>query len=64
MEKKERPYWLSGGTETCHACTHPYVYELEVRCVACDRGLCVHCAIIVKETREAWCPACHAEGDA
>jgi hypothetical protein len=58
---KQQPWWLVGGSETCHGCSHLYSYEAGVRCVACDRGVCVHCAIVVRVTRETWCPACHAE---
>lgn len=55
------PWWLDDGSETCHACTHRYVYEIEVRCVGCDRGLCSHCAVIESVTREPWCAECLAE---
>lgn len=55
------PYWLESGTETCTGCTHDYVYEMEIRCVACDRGLCCHCVVTDRLTRESWCPECHAE---
>jgi hypothetical protein len=56
-----RPWWVDGGTETCHACTHRYVYQVELRCTGCDRGLCAHCAVIERVTREAWCPECSIE---
>jgi hypothetical protein len=54
------PWWLDGGTESCEACTHVYVYEMEFRCVACDGGVCCHCVRIDIDTREALCPACAA----
>jgi hypothetical protein len=53
----KRPYWLA-GTEGCEACTLHYVREMEFRCVACDRALCVHCVLIVRETREWFCREC------
>ena len=56
---KRHPWWLTGGTETCHACTHLYTYETGLHCVACDRGLCVHCVVIERVTREPWCPGCY-----
>jgi hypothetical protein len=57
-----RPYWLLGGTESCHACSHFYVYPMEYRCAACDRGICCHCVRIAVVTGEALCPQCAAEG--
>jgi hypothetical protein len=60
----ERPYWLGDGTERCGACTHGYVYEMEYRCVACDRGVCCHCVRIHATTAEVlWvlCPECEAD---
>lgn len=58
--RKTPPYWLS-GTETCSLCTFNYVLEMELRCVACDRGFCEHCVIVVRETREIFCPECHPD---
>lgn len=55
---KQYPWWLSDGTETCHVCTHRYSYAAGLRCVACDRGVCVHCVLIEVITREPWCPGC------
>jgi hypothetical protein len=55
------PYWLDGGTERCHACTHVYVYQMECRCVACDRGICCHCVRVSTASRELLCPECEAE---
>ncbi|HEX6135602.1 MAG TPA: hypothetical protein VFZ24_16640 [Longimicrobiales bacterium] len=37
-----------------------YVLETGVRCVACDRCLCMHCVVVERVTRETWCPECHA----
>jgi hypothetical protein len=53
--------WLQYGTESCHCCSHAYVYELELRCVGCDRGVCEQCALIERATAEAWCAACRDE---
>lgn len=59
-ERSDRPYWLGAGTETCGACTHVYVYEMEYRCVACDRGVCCHCVRVHAATAEVRCPECEA----
>jgi hypothetical protein len=59
-----RPYWIDDGTESCGACTHAYVYEMEFRCVACDRGICCHCVGMSVSKREVLCPEClREEGD-
>lgn len=55
---KQYPWWLVGGTETCHACSHLYSYEARLHCVACDRAVCVHCVLIESVTLEPWCPGC------
>jgi hypothetical protein len=56
--RKLRPYWVSGGTETCHVCEHTHVVEMQLRCVGCDRGVCAQCAVVVRETREVFCTQC------
>jgi hypothetical protein len=56
------PWWLVGGTETCHACTHLHSYEAGLHCVACDRRVCVHCVLIERSTREPWCRECYDNG--
>jgi hypothetical protein len=62
MKKRpEGPYWLGDGTERCGGCTHGYVYEMEYRCVACDCGICCHCARIHAMTAEVLCPECEAD---
>jgi hypothetical protein len=62
--KQPRPYWLTGGTETCEVCEQPYVLQDEYRCAACDAAMCVHC-IVEAETGDVFCQACRgeAEGD-
>ncbi|HET7273604.1 MAG TPA: hypothetical protein VFI91_00370 [Longimicrobiaceae bacterium] len=55
------PYWLDDGTEMCESCTHLHILQMEYRCVACDRPLCVHCFVIVRETHEVFCEKCHPE---
>lgn len=55
---KQYPWWLGGGTETCHACSHNYSYEVGLHCVACDRRVCVHCVLIEVVSREPWCQGC------
>ncbi|MEX2571328.1 MAG: hypothetical protein WD737_08470 [Gemmatimonadota bacterium] len=59
MHRRHRPYWLSTGTETCLICTHAYVLQMEYRCVACDRGLCEQCAVIVRPALAVFCVECH-----
>lgn len=61
---RELPYWLEGGTETCDLCTVVHVLEMQMRCVACDRGCCEQCVVIVRATREVFCSECHAAGAA
>ncbi|HEX2165916.1 MAG TPA: hypothetical protein VHG09_01640 [Longimicrobiales bacterium] len=56
---KQYPWWLVGGTETCHVCNHQYSYEVGLYCIACDRGLCAQCVLIERSTREPWCRECH-----
>jgi hypothetical protein len=58
---KKYPYWLYGGKEICTHCGQPYVYEMEVRCVDCDRGICPTCASSDPETAECFCPDCGPE---
>lgn len=50
-------WWKGRGTEACDFCTHTYVYEMEYRCVACDRGVCP-CCVIVRERDLIFCPEC------
>jgi len=49
-------WWQARGTETCSACAHSYHYEMEYRCVDCDRGVCALCA--VREREAVYCPEC------
>lgn len=62
--RTQRPWWLDDGTESCHGCSHLYVYQMEFRCVACDRGICCHCVRVVAGTREVLCAECEAEAEA
>ncbi|MEX0893432.1 MAG: hypothetical protein WEB88_14795 [Gemmatimonadota bacterium] len=55
-------WWLSRGSESCPVCFHRYVYEMEVRCTACDGPLCSQCAVTVWETHERFCPGCQEDG--
>jgi hypothetical protein len=59
---RREPYWLTGGTEACERCAGRYVLEMEVRCFACDAGLCVHCALFVSGVRRVLCAPCAGEG--
>ncbi len=49
-------WWQARGTETCSACSHSYHYEMEYRCVDCDRGVCAVCAVHQREA--VYCPEC------
>jgi hypothetical protein len=60
-EPARPPWWLDGGSESCTACTHSYAYEMEFRCVACDRGLCCHCVRLDVSSRTVLCTDCAAE---
>lgn len=53
------PWWLEEGTEDCGFCHHRYWYEVEVRCVACDRPGCPECMVVERTRVETWCPDCH-----
>jgi hypothetical protein len=54
--KRNPPWWLEEGTETCSTCSHTYVYQTEYRCVACDIPLCGDCVQLI--TVEVFCPGC------
>jgi hypothetical protein len=56
----ERRWWLS-GEETCVVCLQAYAYEIERRCLHCDRGLCPHCGITVHATETLVCTTCACE---
>lgn len=57
------PYWLAEGPESCSSCTRLHVYEMQYRCVACDRGICCHCVSVSVATREVLCAECAAEDE-
>lgn len=42
-------WWLAGGSEVCDFCLQRYAWEVEVRCVACDRPVCPVCVVTVRE---------------
>lgn len=48
--------WLLHGAERCEGCEQLYAYEVEVRCVDCDRAMCPFCVVTVRG--EATCGAC------
>jgi hypothetical protein len=58
--RANRPYWLDDGTETCSSCSHVYVYEMECRCAACDRGICCHCVGAATRRSDVLCSECAA----
>ena len=53
---KARAWWQGRGTEVCAHCARSYHYEMEYRCVECDRGVCALCAVTERET--VYCPEC------
>lgn len=55
-----RPWWLEEESE-CGFCLQRHALHLEVRCSYCDRAVCRACAVIVRTSRETWCPECAAE---
>ncbi len=55
--REDRPWWLR-GEERCDFCLERYAYEMEVRCVGCDRPVCPVCAVRVQVRRETFCPEC------
>ena len=54
--KKALSWWKARGTEVCAHCNQTYHYEMEYRCVECDRGVCAVCAVTERET--VYCPEC------
>ena len=52
------PWWLQEGTETCELCGVRYWYEVEVRCVDCDRPGCPECMVVARARAETWCREC------
>lgn len=60
-KKKESPYWLAAPHEEhCAGCDHTHAYAVTARCVACDRGFCSVCIMVV--AGQAFCTECHDEG--
>lgn len=55
--RDDRPWWL-GGEERCDFCLERYVYEMEVRCLHCDRPVCPMCVVTITERRERVCAEC------
>ena len=59
------PWWAPRGSgaeaERCSFCLGVYAYELEVRCVDCDRPMCPVCAVEVRRTEVQVCLDCGAE---
>ena len=55
--RKALSWWKGRGTEQYAHCLHSYHYEIEYRCVACERGLCTQCAI-VRGGDLIFCPEC------
>jgi hypothetical protein len=45
----------------CAACEHPHTLDIAYRCAGCDGEVCAVCVVVIRETGEAWCPACRDE---
>ena len=56
-EAFQTPWWL-GEDHSCWFCCHRHAYEVRWHCFACDRSVCPECVVIVRETREVFCPEC------
>lgn len=52
-----QPWWLTDMTETCSACSQPYAYHTEIRCIVCDGPMCPICVQVTIEL-ESSCPDC------
>lgn len=61
-QREPAPWWAPGDgspeSETCPYCLGVYVYELEVRCVDCDRPMCPVCAVVEQRTAVHLCVEC------
>jgi hypothetical protein len=61
-QRESVPWWAPGDgspeSETCPYCLGVYVYELEVRCVDCDRPMCPVCAVVEQRTAVHLCVEC------
>jgi hypothetical protein len=59
------PWWAPDAfhseAEECSFCFGVYAYELEVRCVDCDRPMCPVCAVSVRRTEVHVCLDCDCE---
>ena len=58
--KAGQPTWWLSGEEFCVFCSQRHAYHTQYICIACDRPLCPHCAMISEEL-EALCPHCAEE---
>jgi len=64
-QRSAAPWWAPGESaaeaEECSVCLGLYTYELEVRCVDCDRPMCPVCAVSVRRTEVHVCFDCDGE---
>ena len=62
------PWWAPGGSsaeaEECSVCLGLYAYEVEVRCVDCDRPMCPVCAVTLRRSEVHVCVDCGSEEEA
>ncbi len=55
--------WWIGGRQECTFCGGRYAYQMEIRCVDCDRPICPVCAVwVYTESRSHYCPECSPAG--
>jgi hypothetical protein len=57
--RREIPYWLAEGEQTCEACGCTYTFALEMRCSDCDGPRCPQCVVVI--TEEVFCAGCPEE---
>ncbi|MFW5951939.1 MAG: hypothetical protein ACOCVZ_07485, partial [Gemmatimonadota bacterium] len=53
---------IRAGAGRCASCGQPHALDIAYRCVGCDEEVCALCVVVVRETRESWCPECEPEG--
>lgn len=61
MSRKQFPWWLEAGPESCPFCESRVHFEAVVYCSDCDRPVCPTCLAELLESRSVLCPECHAE---
>jgi len=55
--RRQPSWWLADEGGICSACGHPYAYQTESYCAACDAAVCAIC-VQRTITLEMICPGC------